>query len=307
MSVHPEAVGQLLITGASGFTGKHLVCAAKAHGFDVVSLTSDVRDVDALKAEIAPTKPTYVIHLAGISNTQCQDVDMLQQVNVNGTRNLLQALVDTGKTPQRVLLASSVLVYGTSPVSPVTEDHALVPFNPYAASKIDMEAVAAEYRARLPICVVRPFNYSGVGQPTTFLISKVVDHFANKRDTIELGNIHVQREFNDVRYVCEVYIRLLSTDRCDSVINVCCGQPYTIEHVLQTLEKLTGHKIQVKVNPNFVRANDILFLYGSTKRLKAAIGSHICGKEALRDMLQWMVEDNEEGSKRSLREINYQC
>lgn len=298
MSIHPAPAGQLLVTGASGFTGKHLLGIAKAHRLDVVRLTSDVRDVDALKAEIAFTDPVYVIHLAGISNTQCQDVDLLQQVNVVGTRNLLQALVDTRKTPQRVLLTSSVLVYGTSPVSPVAEDHALDPFNPYAASKIDMEAVAAEYRARLPICVVRPFNYSGVGQPATFLIPKLVDHFANKRDTIELGNIHVRREFNDVRYVCEVYVRLLQADKCDPVINVCCGRPHTIEHVLQTLETITGHKIQVKVNPDFVRANDILFLYGSTQRLEAAVGSRSCNVNTLQGMLQWMLDSHGEGRRR---------
>ena len=290
MSVHPEPGGQLLVTGASGFTGKHLQFVAMAHGLRVVCLTSDVRDMDALKAEIAPTDPAYVVHLAGISNTQCEDRRLLQEVNVQGTHNLLQALVDTGKTPQRVLLASSVLVYGSSPTSPVTEDHDLVPFNPYAASKIDMEAAASKFSSRLPVCVVRPFNYSGVGQSTSFLIPKLVDHFANKRKTIELGNIDVRREFNDVRYVCEVYVRLLLADRCDRVYNVCCGRAYTIKDVLRTLETTTGHKILVEINPNFVRANDIMFLYGSTERLEATIGSQLSSGDMLREMLAWMVD-----------------
>ena len=290
MSVHPEPGGQLLVTGASGFTGKHLQFVAMAHGLRVVCLTSDVRDMDALKAEIAPTDPAYVVHLAGISNTQCEDRRLLQEVNVQGTHNLLQALVDTGKTPQRVLLASSVLVYGSSPTSPVTEDHDLVPFNPYAASTIDMEAAASKFSSRLPVCVVRPFNYSGVGQSTSFLIPKLVDHFANKRKTIELGNIDVRREFNDVRYVCEVYVRLLLADRCDRVYNVCCGRAYTIKDVLRTLETTTGHKILVEINPNFVRANDIMFLYGSTERLEATIGSQLSSGDMLREMLAWMVD-----------------
>ena len=290
MSVHPEPGGQLLVTGASGFTGKHLQFVAMAHGLRVVCLTSDVRDMDALKAEIAPTDPADVVHLAGISNTQCEDRRLLQEVNVQGTHNLLQALVDTGKTPQRVLLASSVLVYGSSPTSPVTEDHDLVPFNPYAASKIDMEAAASKFSSRLPVCVVRPFNYSGVGQSTSFLIPKLVDHFANKRKTIELGNIDVRREFNDVRYVCEVYVRLLLADRCDRVYNVCCGRAYTIKDVLRTLETTTGHKILVEINPNFVRANDIMFLYGSTERLEATIGSQLSSGDMLREMLAWMVD-----------------
>ena len=172
----------------------------------------------------------------------------------------------------------------------MTEDHDLVPFNPYAASKIDMEAAASKFSSRLPVCVVRPFNYSGVGQSTSFLIPKLVDHFANKRKTIELGNIDVRREFNDVRYVCEVYVRLLLADRCDRVYNVCCGRAYTIKDVLRTLETTTGHKILVEINPNFVRANDIMFLYGSTERLEATIGSQLSSGDMLREMLAWMVD-----------------
>lgn len=304
MSVYPAPGDQLLMTGAAGFTGRHLVTIAKAHDLNVVCLTSDVRDIDALRAEIAPTNPAYVVHLAAISNTQCKDSHLLHQVNVVGTQNVLQALVDTGKTPQRVLLASSVLVYGTSPTSPVTEDHALVPFNPYAASKIDMEAAASKFSHLLPICIVRPFNYSGIGQPTSFLIPKLVDHFANKKDTVELGNTHVQREFNDVRYVCEAYVRLLLADRCEPVYNVCCGRPHTIEHVLKTLESITGHKIHVETNPDFVRANDILFLYGSTERLEGTIGSQFCDKDTLRDMLQWMLKSHARQGERRLRVVN---
>jgi nucleoside-diphosphate-sugar epimerase len=291
MSIHPEPSGQLLVTGSRGFTGKHFVPIAAEHGFDVVCLKSDVRDLDALKAEIGPTNPAYVVHLAGISNTQCKDSKLLHETNVVGTQNLLQALLDCGKTPRRIILSSSVLVYGTSPESPVTEDQALVPFNPYAKSKIDMEAAASSFRHRLPICVVRPFNYSGVGQPTSFLIPKLVDHFVNKRDTVELGNIQVRREFNDVRYVCNAYLRLLLVDHFYPVYNICCGKAHTIKDVLHTLEDITGHKVDVKINADFVRPHDISLLYGSTARLEAAVGKKLFAEETLPSMLRWMVDN----------------
>lgn len=298
MSVHPEPDHQLLVTGASGFTGKNLVPLARSRGFDVVCLTSDVRDVQALRAEICATNPTFVVHLAGVSNTQCRDVDLLHDVNVRGTRNLLQALVDTGKSPRRVLLASSVLVYGTTPASPVTEDHALVPFNAYTASKIDMEAAASEFASRLPICIVRPFNYTGVGQPATFLIPKLVDHFATKQHTVQLGNVNVQREFNDVRYVCDVYMRLLLADTCLPVYNVCSGHAHAIEDVLRALTDITGHRVAVKVNPAFVRDTDILRLCGSTQRLQSTLGKEfqalLASKNALHDLLTWMVDHTRE-------------
>lgn len=290
MSVHPEPTGQLLVTGHRGFTGRHFLRVAQAHGFDVVCLESDVRDLEALKAEILATDPDYVVHLAAISNTQCADSQLLHAINVVGTQNLLQALLDCGKKPRRILLASSVLVYGTAPESPVTEDRPLVPFNPYAKSKIDMEEAAAKFRPWLPICIARPFNYSGVGQASAFLIPKLVDHFVHKRATVELGNIHVQREFNDVRYVCSVYVKLLQARDCEPVYNICCGRAHTIMDVLHTLEKVTGHKIQVKINPAFVRPHDILFLYGSTTRLEATIGKLPFTEDALRGMLGWMVE-----------------
>lgn len=290
MGADSKPPAQLLVTGASGFTGKHFVPAARAHGFDVVCLQSDIRCLNDLRDEIAPTNPTYVLHLAGISNTQCDNVDALHAVNVQGTQNLLQALVDTHKSPRRVLLASSVLVYGTSPKSPVKEDSELIPFNPYAASKIAMEQVGATFRGRLPICIVRPFNYSGVGQPSTFLIPKIVDHFVNKCDVIELGNIKVKREFNDVRYVCDVYIKLLQAPRCDDVYNVCCGQAHTIIDVLYALKEMTGHRIDVKVNPKFVRPRDIAHLYGSTARLEATLGIKPSSASSLDQMLRWMVD-----------------
>ena len=289
MSVHPEADGQLLLTGSTGFTGKHLLPAAEAQGFNVVCLKSDIRDLAALTKEIASTSPSYVVHLAGISNAQCCDEILLHETNVTGTKNLLQALLECGKKPRRILLFSSALVYGASPVSPVTESHELFPINPYAQSKIKMEEVALGYRFRLPVCIVRPFNYSGINQPDTYLIPKIVKHFAHKRQTIQLGNINVKREFNDVRYLCNVCLRLLQADKCKDVYNICSGRAHTIKDVLKALEKVTGHKVKVEINPAFVREKDINLLCGSTARLEATIGN-LETETMLGNMLKWMVD-----------------
>jgi nucleoside-diphosphate-sugar epimerase len=120
------------------------------------------------------------------------------------------------------------------------------------------------------------------------LIPKLVSHFARKAERIELGNLHVEREFNDVRMVCEVYLRLLDKGVPGQAYNVCSGQPYALQHVIATLEQITGHRMDVQVNPAFVRANEVHRLCGSTGKLVAAVGP--LPAYGLEQTLPWMLE-----------------
>jgi nucleoside-diphosphate-sugar epimerase len=209
-------------------------------------------------------------------------------VNVLGTLNLLAALAALPVVPTKVLLASSANVYGNCDASPITELQSPAPVNHYAMSKLAMEHMALTYADRLPIVVTRPFNYTGPGQAPQFLIPKLVSHFARKADRIELGNLHVEREFNDVRMVCDVYLRLLEEGESGQAYNVCSGQPYTLQHVIATLEQITGHRMDVQVNPAFVRANEVHRLCGSTDKLVGAVGE--LPAYGLPQTLRWMLE-----------------
>ncbi len=281
----------ILLTGAHGFTGRYFLEAARSRGHAVLALQSDLTDADALGREVARLQPDAVVHLAAISFVAHADQSALYAVNVVGTTNLLSALVALPNPPDKVLLASSANVYGNCMVSPIAETQAVAPVNHYATSKLAMEQMARTYMDRLPIVVTRPFNYTGPGQAPQFVIPKLVSHYARRLPSVELGDLDVQREFNDVRMVCEAYLALLAHGVPGEIYNVCSGQPHTLKEVITALADLSGHRLETRVNPALVRANEVRRLCGDDAKLRQLCDvSGITLKQPdLRDMLQWML------------------
>lgn len=282
---------RILLTGGDGFTGKHFKGVAEAAGHEVFGINADLTDQTQLQAEVASLGPfDAVVHLAAISFVGHADASAFYGVNVVGTMNLLDALLSSGHhCPKAVLLASSANVYGNCEASPISERQAPVPVNHYAMSKLAMEYMAKTYLDRLPLIIARPFNYTGPGQSAQFLIPKLITHFVNKEESLELGNLHVEREFNDVRMVCNAYLGLLANGVPGEVYNVCSGRPYMLTHVLGLLEQITSHPIEVKVNPALVRSNEVHRLCGSPKKLQKCIGKQV--EYTLRESLTWMIRD----------------
>lgn len=278
---------KILLSGSAGFTGQHFAACAQAAGHAVLPLQTDLTDQAAVTAEVMQAAPDAVVHLAAISFVGHADDSDFYRVNVIGTMNLLAALAALPRPPAKVLLASSANIYGNCDASPITEDQPPAPVNHYAASKLAMEHMARTWSARLPIVITRPFNYTGAGQGGQFLIPKLVGHFARKAPCIELGNLHVEREFNDVRMVCNTYMALLSHGQAGQAYNVCTGQTYTLQNVLDRLTAITGHTLDVQVNPAFVRANEVHRLCGNPAKLQACVGpqSPIALNDTLRAML----------------------
>lgn len=264
---------KILLTGASGFTGQHFEKAAQAAGHEVVPLGANLTDKAGLTAEVASVAADAVVHLAAISFVGHADESAFYAVNTVGTTNLLAALASlpAGQRPGMVLVASSANVYGNCLASPINEDQPPAPVNHYAASKLAMEHLALAWQDRLPIVITRPFNYTGPGQAGSFLIPKLVDHFARKAATIELGNLHVEREYNDVRMVVEVYLQLLNHGKPGQTYNVCTGKAYSLRDVLALLETLAGHSPTIASNPALVRANEVHTLEGDPEKLRATI------------------------------------
>lgn len=260
---------KILLTGASGFTGKPFAEMARAAGHVVVPLTCDLGDKVALRQQVLDAEPDSVVHLAAISFVGQTDDNAFYAVNVVGTMNLLDALLALPQAPARVLLASSANVYGNCLASPITENQAPAPMNHYATSKLAMEHMARTYGARLPLLVTRPFNYTGAGQDNNFLIPKLVSHFMRRAPEIELGNLNIEREFNDVEMVCAAYLRLLKHGQPGETYNVCSGQAYSLQHVIELLTRITGHEIAVRVNSAFVRSGEVHRLCGDPARLQA--------------------------------------
>jgi nucleoside-diphosphate-sugar epimerase len=280
----------LLLTGAAGFTGPHVTLAARNAGYQVHPLSADLTDAKAVKAEVAASAPDYVVHLAGISAVGHADEEALYRVNLFGTLNLLTALTKSSKTPKRVLLASSANVYGNAPSSFIDESTCPTPVNHYAISKLAMEFMSATFSSRLPLVIARPFNYTGVGHDLRFVIPKLIAHFANKSKTIELGNLEVEREFNDVRTVCEAYLRLLKNGQPGQIYNVCSGRPISLNFVIDTLKNITGHDLQIKINPDFIRANEVHSLCGNPSKLLACVGQ--LQYPSLEETMRWMLSES---------------
>lgn len=282
---------KILLTGASGFTGRAFTQLAWDAGHEVIALQSDLTSRETLRQQVLKAAPDTVVHLAAISFVGHADENAFYAVNVIGTMNLLDALLQLPQAPRRVLLSSSANVYGNCQASPISESQTPAPVNHYAMSKLAMEYMARNYADRLPMVITRPFNYTGPGQAANFIIPKLVEHFAQRAPVIALGNLHVEREFNDVQMVCSTYLQLLQHGEPGDTYNVCSGQAYTLQHVIDALKHLTDHEIQVKVNPAFVRAGEVHRLCGSPTKLQDLLATKGCvlNNPPLEDTLQRML------------------
>ena len=279
----------VLITGRDGFTGRYVQSEMEANGYRVIGLDSDLTDYDKLSAEIKKVNPDIVIHLAGIAFVAQNNARAFYDVNLVGTRNLLEALADQADNIKSILLASSANIYGNRSEGKLSEDTLPDPVNDYAVSKLAMEYMAKLWNDKLPLFIVRPFNYTGVGQEEKFLIPKIVKHFKEKKSVIELGNIDVWREFGDVRTVAEIYRRLIEHRPANEAVNICTGQAYSLKGVIELCEKITGHNIEIKINPQFVRADEVRELTGDNTRLINIIGD--IQYQALEETLGWMLSN----------------
>jgi GDP-6-deoxy-D-talose 4-dehydrogenase len=264
---------KILLTGASGFTGKHFSVVAQDQSHEVVPLQADLVNATAVKDEIFKLQPAYILHLAAISFVGHTDIKAFYDVNLFGTVNLLNALSALKTPPRSIILASSANIYGNCIASPISETQVPEPSNHYGISKLAMEHAARTYSDRIPIVVARAFNYTGPGQGLTFVIPKLIDHFSRQAGEIHLGAISVEREFNDVLFVCEAYLHLLKYGQAGETYNICSGQPYTLEFVIDTLKRITAHQIDVKVDPAFVRTNEVQSLCGNPSKLQALLNT----------------------------------
>ena len=290
----------VLITGLRGFTGHYLATALRTRGTRVLGLVQeapqgadeiacDLTDAPAVREAVALVRPTHVAHLAALAFVGHGDARAFYDVNLFGTLNLLEALATLDAPPQRVLIASSANVYGTPDVEVIDESVCPAPVNHYACSKLAMEHMVRTSFERLPVVITRPFNYTGVGQDAKFLIPKIVSHFKRRAPFIELGNLDVSRDFSDVRDVAAVYAALLLDARGveGQTLNVCSGQAHSLRDVLAMAEGISGHAMEVRVNPAFVRANEVPRLLGSGRKLqeRAGLSPHI----PLEKTLRWML------------------
>jgi len=272
---------RVLVTGAAGFVGGHLVPRLEAEGWTVTATDCemDVADPAAVEARVEQVRPEAIVHLAAQSSVALswQEPELTYRVNYVGTRVVLEAA--RRMAPEaRVILVSSADVYGSAPpgARPFTEESPLRPRSPYARGKAAADLLGGVFAARgLDVVRVRPFNHTGRGQTDVFVLAsfarQVAAIEAGKREPLlRVGNLDSVRDFLDIEDVVDAYAQLLGRDVPTGVYNVASGAGVRIGDALKSLCELAGIEPRVEVNPDYFRPTDIAV--GEARRLQTETG-----------------------------------
>jgi GDP-4-dehydro-6-deoxy-D-mannose reductase len=277
---------RVVITGASGFAGRHL--AALCADQEVVGLSRavcDLRDAAATRAVMADARPDVVYHLAARAHVgeSWQDPAGTLHDNVAMTLNALEA-VRTEAPGATVVAVASGEVYGAPERLPIDESAPLRPQNPYAVSKASADLLAGFYADAHGLRVIRarPFNHAGPGQGATYAISSFVRQAAQGAARIVTGHPDTRRDYTDVRDVVRAY-RLLAERAAPGIYNVCSGR------TASTRELVAALGLEFEVDPALLRPHEVMELRGSYDALRAATGwePEIPLAQTLQDTLTW--------------------
>ena len=307
---------RVLITGATGFAGRHLVSLCASGGCTVTGggrrpasqadppaelddyEASDLLDAGQAEAVVRAAAPELVFHLAAQASVarSWEDPASVIHGNLLSTLRLLEA-VRRHAPEARVRVACSGEEYGRPEFLPVTEEHPIRPQNPYALSKASVDMAAGLYSDAYGLLVVRTraFNHAGPGQAPDY----VVAHFARQVARAEAegregelvvttGNIDVKRDFTDVRDVVRAY--WLALEECEpGAYNVCSGRSSVIDDILAALSRESPLQVRQRTDPALMRDKEVMDIRGSHDKLTAATGwqPEIPLERTLRDTLDW--------------------
>lgn len=276
---------RVLVTGAGGFVGSHLVDHVATCGDDVTTLEWRVDGIDItepgdLTQAIVKAAPEAVYHLAGASDVGGSWAEPRSTFlsNALGTFNVVQACREAGV--QRVLAVTSADVYGhvTEAELPLGEDQPLRPVTPYAASKVAADAVAhqAWLGYGLPVIRVRAFNHLGPGQSDKFLApslaARIARNEADGASEVPIGNTTPRRDITDVRDVVRAYRLLIESGEPGSVYNVCRGEAVSVQDLADRLLAMAHHPMKLITDPALERPVEVPVLVGDNTRLTGATG-----------------------------------
>jgi GDP-4-dehydro-6-deoxy-D-mannose reductase len=303
--------GPVLVTGASGFAGGHLVeHLAPAH--DIVAWTRseplpelaslarwervDLLDRDRVRAAIAAVRPSQVYHCAGIPHLaeSWRDTAGVLEGNVRATEHLLDAL-RRAEVACRVLVPGSASVYATS-YEPIAEDYPLAPASPYALSKLAQEELArrAVGEDGLDVVIARAFNHTGPRQTSAFVAPSMARQIAviergATEPVIRVGNLDARRDLTDVRDIVSAYAALMASGGRGAIYNVGSGTSHRIRDVLDALLARARVPVRVESDPARMRPADIPVLTANCARLEQATGwrPKISFEQMLDDLLAY--------------------
>ena len=287
-------MGPILVTGAAGFAGGHLLDLLAPSGADIVAWhrpggqpprdvpgsrwdAVDLLDAAQVDAAIARARPAQVYHCAGAAHVgrAWDSTEQTFAINVRGTHHLLQALERAG-VAARVLIPSSALVYATSG-RPLTETDPLTPSSPYGLSKLAQEMLAGRTNGAISGAIARPFNHVGPRQDPQFAASGFARRIADiergrSAPEISVGNLNARRDLTDVRDTVRAYRLILERGVPGRPYNVCTGHAIQIRDLLDSLLARARVRIAVTVDPARLRPHDTPLLVGDPARLRDELG-----------------------------------
>lgn len=282
----------ILVTGGAGFIGSHLVerlCAAGERVSVIDDLSrgrrewihpdaelheADIRDLAALRRVVTAVAPEVVIHLAAMHFIPAVEgaPDLARDVNVNGTRSLLDAVSE--QAPQLLLLASTAAVYPDSR-GPIEETCPPGPIDVYGETKLAAEqhvgAFAKEVGTR---CVLaRVFNVIGPRETNRHVVPELVAQLRSGAETIRLGDLRPKRDYTDVRDVAAALQALVDhPDRRAGVVNVGSGRSWSVGELVEECERVLGHSVDVETDEGRLRIHDRAELVANSRLLQEVTG-----------------------------------
>jgi GDP-4-dehydro-6-deoxy-D-mannose reductase len=311
---------RVMVTGADGFVGRHLVprlvetghevlAACRPGGEPVQSWLGDrwrdavrvvpfeLNDPGEVRGALTPLCDA-IVHLAAVASVSeaRQDPGRAWVVNAAGTARLVQAVTEAreaDRTDPVVLVVSSAEVYGAGPPAPRSESDPVMPQSPYAASKVGTEVAALEgwRRASLRVVVARPFPHTGPKQPPPYVVPSFVQRLLAAKGVgatrVPTGNVDQVRDLLDVRDVAEAYLGLLASGIPGEIYNIARGEGVTLREVFCRLAEMVGIRAEPVPDPALVRANDIPHLVGDPSKLRRTTGwsPTLSLEQTLRDMV----------------------
>jgi GDP-4-dehydro-6-deoxy-D-mannose reductase len=293
----------VLVTGADGFVGRHLVGELLKHGHEVIAgcqsadrgrwqeggsgtqlhpVHLEITDDGSIKSALDHF-PDGVVHLAAVASVReaQHDPGTAWMVNAAGTARLaaaVAALRESGRADPVLLLASTAEVYGAGGGVARLETDALLPQSPYAASKVGAEVAALEAwrRAGVRSVIARAFPHTGAGQTTRYVVPAFVERLRAAKVSgdrlVPTGNLTPVRDLLDVRDVVAAYRMLLVQGAPGEAYNVARGEGVALSEVFQRLAAILGVQAEAKPDPALHRAADILHLVGDSTKLRRATG-----------------------------------
>lgn len=274
---------KILVTGADGFIGSHLVESLVHLGYNVKAFTlynsfnkwgwldsldkSVLSEIDVFSGDIrdpygvknAMEGCDTVLHLAALIAIpySYHSPDTYIDTNIKGTLNVLQAA--RSLNVERIIHTSTSEVYGTARFVPITEEHPLQGQSPYSASKIGADQLAYSFYTsfELPVITIRPFNTYGPRQSARAVIPTIITQLANGLDVLKLGSIHPTRDFNYVQDTVDGFIAALKAENAfGETINLGSNFEISIGDTVNVIAELMNKSITIETEDKRLRPKD---------------------------------------------------